>query len=300
MEFIMEKEINEIIPKTVGFNYEELKRDLATNLSKYQNMVVTEETTKDARRDRAKLNKLRATIDRNRIDIKKEWNKPYVEFENKVKDLISMIDKPIDAIDGQIKVYEDKKREQKQADVKAIYSELIDDLKDIVPYERIHQASWLNAGSSLKMVRSGMADIISAIRTDLSLIQLLEVECEELMIDTYLNSGFSMADAMAAKTRWEKEIIKLKAYREKKKADKEKNKAIVAKEEFNQCASAPKPELNIDIDVDQKNKAEDAIYEELLEPLDFRVYVNREQMIMLRDFLKQNKIKFGRVPNGTV
>lgn len=300
MEFIMEKEINEIIPKTVGFNYEELKRDLATNLSKYQNMVVTEETTKDARTDRAKLNKLRATIDRNRIDIKKEWNKPYVEFENKVKDLISMIDKPIDAIDGQIKVYEDKKREQKQADVKAIYSELIDDLKDIVPYERIHQASWLNAGSSLKMVRSGMADIISAIRTDLSLIQLLEVECEELMIDTYLNSGFSMADAMAEKTRWEKEIIKLKAYREKKKADKEKNKAIVAKEEFNQCAPAPKPELNIDIDVDQKNKAEDAIYEELLEPLDFRVYVNREQMIMLRDFLKQNKIKFGRVPNGTV
>lgn len=85
MEFILEKEVSEIVPKAVGFNFDQLKQELEVSLVKYQNMVVTEDGTKEAKADRAKLNALKTTIDDKRKEIKREWNAPYIEFENKIK-----------------------------------------------------------------------------------------------------------------------------------------------------------------------------------------------------------------------
>ena len=106
MGFILEKEVKDIVPAAVGFNFDQLKQELEVSLVKYQNMVVTEDGTKEAKEDRAKLNALKNTIDGKRKEIKKEWNVPYIEFENKVKVLIGMIDEPIQTIDKQVKAYE--------------------------------------------------------------------------------------------------------------------------------------------------------------------------------------------------
>lgn len=57
MEFVMGNSL-EALPKTIDFNFEELKTQLASSLELYTGLVVTEDGIKSAKEDRAKLNKL--------------------------------------------------------------------------------------------------------------------------------------------------------------------------------------------------------------------------------------------------
>ena len=297
MQFIMEKEVKDIIPKAVDFNYEQLKKELEVKLKNYQNMVVTEDSTKEAKADRATLNKLKKAMDDKRIEIKKEWNVPYIEFENKVKVLTGMIEEPIQAIDKQVKVYEQKVKDEKQEEIKIFFNENISDLKSLVEYSKIHSEKWLNASVKITAVKKEITETIEAIKTDIDVIKGLEMECEQQMIDKYLIS-FSMAEAMAEKTRWEEQIRKMAEY-EKKQAEK---KALEEKqkEELNK-AKAESAEAEIETVLpdgwestspSQKMNAE---RKPQLETLDFRVYVTKEQMDLLKAFLVNNKIKYGRV-----
>ena len=113
MEFVMGNSL-EALPKTIDFNFEELKTQLASSLELYTGLVVTEDGIKSAKEDRAKLNKLREALETKRKEVKKECMAPYTDFEGKVKELVGLIDKPIAAIDGQLKGYEDKRRSEKR------------------------------------------------------------------------------------------------------------------------------------------------------------------------------------------
>ena len=104
MEFIMSTDLTTALPKEIGFNFEELKAELAEKLDYYNNLVVTEDTIKEGKAEKAKLNKLREAVESKRKEIKKECMAPYTDFEAKVKELVAMIDAPVAAIDGQLKV----------------------------------------------------------------------------------------------------------------------------------------------------------------------------------------------------
>ena len=62
MEFVMGSSL-ESLPKTIDFNFEELKTQLAESLELYAGLVVTEDGIKAAKEDRARLNKLRRPWD---------------------------------------------------------------------------------------------------------------------------------------------------------------------------------------------------------------------------------------------
>ena len=109
MEFVMGNSL-ETLPKTIDFNFEELKGQLAESLALYTGLVVTEDGIKGAKEDRAKLNKLREALENKRKEVKRECMAPYTDFEAKVKELVGLIDQPIAAIDAQLKEYEEKRR----------------------------------------------------------------------------------------------------------------------------------------------------------------------------------------------
>ena len=102
MEFVMGNSL-ETLPKTIDFNFEELKGQLAESLALYTGLVVTEDGIKGAKEDRAKLNKLREAMENKRKEVKRECMAPYTDFEAKVKELVGLIDQPIAAIDAQLK-----------------------------------------------------------------------------------------------------------------------------------------------------------------------------------------------------
>lgn len=156
MEFVMGNSL-EALPKTIDFNFEELKTQLASSLELYTGLVVTEDGIKSAKEDRAKLNKLREALETKRKEVKKECMAPYTDFEGKVKELVCLIDKPIAAIDAQLKTYEEQRRADKRAAVKEIYDETIGTLYPLLPFDKLWRDEWYNTGVSMKKIREAIA-----------------------------------------------------------------------------------------------------------------------------------------------
>lgn len=101
----------------ISWNNEELKAEISAKMKDYKGLVFTEETIKEAKKDRASLNKLRSAFEDERKRIKKLYMDPYNRFEQQVKEVIALIDEPIRLIDAQIKEVEENKKLQKRKDI---------------------------------------------------------------------------------------------------------------------------------------------------------------------------------------
>ena len=177
MEFVMSTDLNTALPKEIGFNFEELKTELSERLEYYNGLVVTEETIKEGKAERAKLSKLREAVEAKRKEVKRDCMAPYTDFERKVKELVAIIDAPIAAIDGQIKAFADLRREEKRADIQRAYEAIVPgEQRDIIPLERVFDPKWLNATVKMKAVEEALAEIVR--RTDSDLLVLDTVEPE--------------------------------------------------------------------------------------------------------------------------
>ena len=106
----MELRVNEVaIPEKIDFNYEELKAELTSKVSFYETLVYTDDQIKDAKADKANLNKLKRALNDERIRREKEYMQPFNVFKAQINEIIGIIDKPIAVIDEQVKAYDEKR-----------------------------------------------------------------------------------------------------------------------------------------------------------------------------------------------
>lgn len=209
--------------QAIEFNFEELKAELSTRLENYNNLTYTEKTIKTAKEDRAGLNKFKEAIETRRKEIKKLCLKPYEDFEAKVKELTALIDKPIIAIDTQIKNFDNQRIEAKRIDITDFYNSVIEDMAEILPLEKIFNQKWLNATYKMSNIEREIVEIIGKVNGNLNIINNLKLEPElALQVkDKYLTT-LDFGLAMAEKTRLEnirnainkREITKDKVYKE--------------------------------------------------------------------------------------
>ena len=171
LEMKMTTDLQTALPAEIGFNFEELKAGLTEQLHYYNTLVVTEDAIKDAKEDLANLRKLREAIETRRKEVKQECMRPYNAFEGQVKELVALIDKPVAAINGQVKTFEEQQRNQKQAEIEALYAELVPEaLKEIIPLQRILDPRWLNKGTSAKSIREAIETRVTRTNVDIALI----------------------------------------------------------------------------------------------------------------------------------
>ena len=220
MELIMTTDLAKALPKSIDFNHSQLKTELAEKLTYYKNLVVTEDSIKSAKTDRATLNKLRTALDDKRKEVKKDCLTPYEDFERRVKELIGMIDEPITAIDNQIKVFDEQKKQEKQQEINDFYLANINDLFDLLPLLKISNPKWLNAGYKVADIEKEITDTIFKVGNDIKIIKAFGVACEQQMLDKYL-ATLDMSAAMTEKTRWEEQQKRLKEYEESQRKAKE-------------------------------------------------------------------------------
>ena len=206
MEFVMSTDLNTALPKVIGFNFEELKAELTARLDYYNSLVVTEDTIKEGKAERAKLSKLRESVEAKRKEVKRDYMAPYTDFESKVKELVTIIDAPIAAIDGQLKAFDDIRREEKRAEVQKTYAALVPaEMQTILPLERIFDPKWLNATVKIKAVEAELAAMVQQTEDDLQALDMVEPEfMETLNIGAALRYKQTLvAAAEAAKRRAE-------------------------------------------------------------------------------------------------
>ena len=286
----------------VKWNFEELKAQLNEGLKKYENVVVTSDTVPVAKHMRADLNRLSKAINDERIAMKKRYLAPYEDFEKQAKELTGLIDAQSAKIDAQVKEFEQREKDDKQAEIKAIYEEVIGDFKDLIPYERLHDPKWLNKGVSLKAVRAAMEDTIARTGTAFTVINQMGFdEPTTNRVKAAFLRRFDLSDAIAEKEKIQDENRRLAEYELKKKAE-ERAKAEAesqAAEKAPQRAEETVNEPEKVVEPPQKEKPAEkatALSEaETVKQIDFRVWATKQQLDSLKQFLIVSGIKYGRV-----
>ena len=288
-ELINPKNENGFI-KTIEFNFDELKTELTTRLEKYNNLTYTEETIKDAKEDRAGLNKFKEAIENRRKEIKKLCLKPYEDFEKKVKELTGLIDQPIIVIDTQIKNFDNQRIEAKKNDIQDFYNSVIEDLAEILTLDKIFNQKWLNVTYKMANIQKEIIETIGKVKGNLNIIKDLKLEpAMELQVKDKYITTLDFGLAMAGKTRLEN--VKM-AFNKRKTIQDEQ---IIPQEDIKPVLidEQTMPELeNNHID-----QAGEMVSEEPQKICECKFWVKgtKEQLLALREYMKNNNIQYGDI-----
>lgn len=125
MEDLQLKTID-LVPAKIEFNKKAIEKELTETLNKYENLVFTEENTTDIRKVLAELRKGKTAADEFRKEKKKEASAPITAFEKEMKSIVKMFDDVINPINEQLQEFERKRKEEKEANVKEIITDVID------------------------------------------------------------------------------------------------------------------------------------------------------------------------------
>jgi len=289
MEFKLQTNLETELPATINFNFEEIEEELSIRLVRYNEMVVTEESIKESKADRAKLNKLLQAIDNRRKEIKAQYLEPYNAFEARVKELIGMIDQSIKSIDGQVKKFDEAAKEGKKKEIIAIYGEIVGDVRELLPIEKLWDYRWLNVTYPIKDIRSEIQKAITTFNGDMAVIEGLNTEFSLQVKDKYLKT-LNLSTALAENKRLQEQKAKLEAFKAQSDACAERAKAT-----FMQPVKEPKTVNVLEVPPMVATLTPDT--ELAVEALDFRVWVTKDQKRALKEFLITSGIKYGRVPN---
>lgn len=166
MDFKLQTDLN-ALPSVIEFNYSELKAEMTERLKYYNNLVVSENSIKSAKADKANLNKLIAAIESERKEVKRRCLEPYNDFEAKCKELVMLVKAPVVAIDNQIKEFENIKKQEKYDKLKSCFDNYIGDMADIIKFDKILNPKWSNATVKIDALKAEIEDNIDRIKKEL-------------------------------------------------------------------------------------------------------------------------------------
>ena len=282
----MELRVNEVtIPEKIDFNYEELKAELTDKVKFYESLAYTDDQIKDAKADRATLNKLKKTLNDERIRREKEYMQPFNEFKAQVNEIIGIIDKPIAVIDKQVKEFEDQKKANKQNAIEELFATI--GFQNFVTLEKIWDPKWLNASVSMKSIEEQMRARMYQIGDDVyTLSQLPEFgfEATEVFKQTLdINKAISEAKRMSeiAKAKADAEAKK-KAAEESRKAEEERKAKEIKEEQTVPHEQAVTPQEPV--------QSADSTQERMV--VRFEVLLTTEDAYALKEFFKSRSIEF--------
>ncbi|MFK5706032.1 DUF1351 domain-containing protein [Ligilactobacillus sp. LYQ139] len=133
-------------------NHEKIAELVKQAVEKYDGLVVTPETLSECKASRAELNKLIKALNQKRIDIHKEYEKPYNEFKKQIDGWTNELSVVVAQLKDGISVEEEKEQEERKAVVEQLIAEM--SVNYHVPAENIEIAkSWLNKGMFTKTMK---------------------------------------------------------------------------------------------------------------------------------------------------
>ena len=212
---------------TIETNFEEIEKNLKITLANYKGIVVTEDTLKESKKDVAELRKLKTSIDNEKKAIKKAWNEPYTEFENKCKELMTLVDEPIAEINNQVVKFEAKQIEEKKQHLNGLYLENVEEYTDYLSFEDTLSEAWQNKSFKDKDYLYELSERKVHIKSDLDAIHSLQSEIESELIEAYKQNGNNLSAAIKRNNQYmaDKNRVKDQVKEEIKKEIQEDNQA---------------------------------------------------------------------------
>lgn len=276
----------------IGFNFEEIKEKLNSELEIYKNMIFTEDSKTEAKKTIASLRKLKKSVNDKKLEVKKSFMIPYTNFEAQVKELDNLIDEPINFINNQVEEFERKRVEEKKSLISEIYTEIMaehEEASGYLPLQRIYDSKWENATTTKKAITETITERVDHVEKDLGIIRSMESEFEDKGIEKY-KSTLELSDAIEIMNQYQKqkeEILRRQEEEAKRKAEEEARKASEAdsvidtpKQEAPVTQTAPEEKF-----IEPKPVNNSIVYEIIADPF---------QIVQLEAFMRENDINFKR------
>lgn len=155
----------------IRWNEAEVQQNLTEMLAAYTGRVYTPETIKDAKADRAAVNKLDKQLSDAARSAKAFYMKPLEEFLQSAKQMQGQCKAVSGAIDQQVKAVEEAERQDKQDALRAVYADCIGELREMIPFDRLLVPQWLNKTYDLAKASRELRKSVETRREELRLIR---------------------------------------------------------------------------------------------------------------------------------
>ena len=265
----------------ISWNYAELKQQLEAGLANYKGLAYSDDQIGEAKKDRAKLNKLADAIDGKRKEMKALYLRPYEALEAQAKELVGMVKATVREIDDQVKAYEAARKEEKLRAIQEQYRAMIGDLAELAPYERLHNPRWLNATAGMGAICQELGNKIDRITAGLTAIDGLQLPPELAgPVKAIFLRDFDLAAALAEKDRLQRQQEELARYE------------AVRAAQANQMPPAAPAAPTAPIATQSAPRPEESPTAEEIFTVDFRIRATRVQL----QGLKQSMINLGIKP----
>ena len=240
-------------PEVIDFNFEELKEEITNKSALYKNMVYTDETIKDAKSDRALLNKFKTALEDKRKEVKKQCLEPYNQFEKQIKELVAIIDEPVKLIGEQITEFEDREKAEKHEQITKLFDKA--GFQSFVTLEQIYDPKWLNKSVSLKSIEEELTNTVYRIGHDVTTInslkeysfEALEHYKKTLDLAGAIAEGQRLADIQKRKLEHEAEVKAREELAKKQAEEKAKAEAEANLHEESEEVSQEEPQQAVEV-----------------------------------------------------
>ena len=183
-------------------NYEPLKAAAQELAAVYGSQLVSVDAIKDAKTDMAMLRKLAKSASDMRIKIEREHAAKIATVTKQLKEVAGIFTDAAAKIDSQVKAYDEERKAARMDEIRQIYAEEIGDMADIIPFDKLYRAEWLNKTTTDKTVRGDIQTAVINAQTGIEQIKGLGSPHENAILSAFLEH-LSLADALAAKKRLE-------------------------------------------------------------------------------------------------
>lgn len=305
VEFRITSDLQEIRKQAITTNYADVKAWVDGVAEQYRSIVVTEDGVQAAKQDRANLRKLQANIDQVRKECRAAALAVSAETEANCKELVATLETAVQSLDTQAKAFEARRKEEKEARLKT-YFERENELHNTDTYltwEGVLDPKWLNATASEDAAKKAIDAIITNTVNGIAAIVTLQSPFEVELLDHYRETH----DVTAVLQKNARLLEMKKAQEEREKAAREaaETKRLAEQAERNTVVlEEPAPQeapsvADVIRSVEQEALAYAAVEDEPQEEIytvDFRAHGTAAQLNGLRSYMKNNGIRFERVP----
>lgn len=159
----------------ISFDVDLIRNTVKNYLSKYDGLVVQESDIKTIKGEVAFLRKQKTLINKNRIELSKEFDKPLVQYKSDCDSIIDEIENVIVYLNNQLNDFEERRKDLKKQQVEDLMNKvrMLKHMPD--NFEFIFEDSFLNATKNLTKIKEELFEQCN----QYEIMQQLEKEIEE-------------------------------------------------------------------------------------------------------------------------
>lgn len=163
-----------------------IKEKIEKQLPNYKAENYSIENIKQAEDDRALLNNTAKALNKQRIDLEKEFMAPFDTFKSVVTDTCNLIKEASLKLDEIVKTKEQEEKDNKKSEIQKYFDKNLGSLKDLITLEKIFNDRYLNKTYKIEDIYKELDETFKKVKEDLSTIESLKSKYEVELKNSYL------------------------------------------------------------------------------------------------------------------